>query len=246
MKIGVVGMGWVGSRVAMSVVSSGTADELMVCDMKRELAEGEAMDLAHGAAFYPAARVRAVDLEELVTADAVVVAAGRPGTAAESRLDLLRDNTAIVGEIARGLRALRGLLVISVCRADMKLEPSRERSSVRRSGRDREHHRLLLVGRRRDLEAIQHEKDFHHGMADPLVPVHEGVTLDEREPYGPRLGDHGGIELSSVEGRHRLRERSLNPTQVADACGTPGGRKQVRVKRKNLRKREIADHASRR
>jgi L-lactate dehydrogenase len=112
MKIGVIGMGWVGSSVAMSVLSSGTAGELLVCDVNRELAEGEAMDLAHGAAFYPAARVRAVELEELATADAVVIAAGRGGSARESRLDLLRDNSAIVRDIARGLERLRGLLVV--------------------------------------------------------------------------------------------------------------------------------------
>lgn len=112
MKVGVVGMGWVGSSVAMSVLWSGIAQEVLVCDAKRKLAEGEAMDLAHGAAFYPTARVRAVDLEELESADAVVLAAGRGGTASESRLDLLRDNTAIIREIAHGLRRLRGLLVV--------------------------------------------------------------------------------------------------------------------------------------
>ena len=65
MKIGIVGMGWVGSSVAISVLQSGVASEVLVCDAKRELAQGEAMDLAHGAAFYPAAQVRAVELDEL-------------------------------------------------------------------------------------------------------------------------------------------------------------------------------------
>ncbi|MFZ5896370.1 MAG: lactate/malate family dehydrogenase [Myxococcota bacterium] len=112
MKIAIVGMGWVGSSVAISVLASGIASELLVCDVKRQLAEGEAMDLAHGVAFYPTARVRAASLDELESADAVVVAAGRGGTAAESRLDLLRDNTAIVRDIASELGRLRGLLVV--------------------------------------------------------------------------------------------------------------------------------------
>ena len=102
-EIGIVGMGWVGASVAISVLQSGLASELLVCDANNELAQGEAMDLAHGAAFYPAAAVRAVELGELVGADAVVIAAGRGGSPGESRLDLLRDNAAIVAGIAREL-----------------------------------------------------------------------------------------------------------------------------------------------
>jgi L-lactate dehydrogenase len=69
-------MGWVGASVAISVLQSGLAEELLVADVDSGLAEGEAMDLSHGAAFYPAAHVHAVDVAELATADAVVVAAG--------------------------------------------------------------------------------------------------------------------------------------------------------------------------
>lgn len=58
-RIGIVGTGWVGASVAISVLHRGIAGELLLCDRRGELAEGEAMDLAHGASFYPAARVRA-------------------------------------------------------------------------------------------------------------------------------------------------------------------------------------------
>ena len=45
--------------VAISTLQSGLPTELLVSDMKPGLAEGEAMDLAHGAAFYATATVRA-------------------------------------------------------------------------------------------------------------------------------------------------------------------------------------------
>lgn len=77
MRIGIAGMGWVGSSVAISILQSGVATELLLNDVRVELAEGEAMDLAHRASFYPAVSVRAAALDELATADAVVVAAGR-------------------------------------------------------------------------------------------------------------------------------------------------------------------------
>jgi hypothetical protein len=48
MRVGIVGMGWVGSGVAISTLHAGFVNELIVHDLKRELAEAEAMDLAHG------------------------------------------------------------------------------------------------------------------------------------------------------------------------------------------------------
>lgn len=112
MKIGIIGMGWVGSSVAISTLHTGLPGELLVADIKSGLAEGEAMDLAHGASFYPTARVRAVDIADMRDADAVVIAAGRGGRPGESRLDLLQENARIVSDIAGALRGARGLLVV--------------------------------------------------------------------------------------------------------------------------------------
>src|ERR1700681_4695649 len=112
MKIGIVGVGWVGSSVAISTLHTGIATELLVHDLNAALAEGEAMDLAQGASYYPTASVRPASLDEMTGADAVVIAAGRGGRAGESRLDLLRDNATIVRSIAGRLAGMPGLLVI--------------------------------------------------------------------------------------------------------------------------------------
>jgi malate/lactate dehydrogenase len=61
--IGIVGTGWVGSSIAISALHLGVAQDLMLYDARTGLAEGEAMDLAHGASFYPACRVRAAAYE---------------------------------------------------------------------------------------------------------------------------------------------------------------------------------------
>jgi L-lactate dehydrogenase len=70
------------------------------------------MDLAHGAAYYPVAAVRAVPLDEMRETDAVVIAAGRGGRAGESRLDLARDNVRLVREIASHFRGYPGVLIV--------------------------------------------------------------------------------------------------------------------------------------
>jgi L-lactate dehydrogenase len=98
--------------VAISTLHSGAADELLLNDMRSEIAEGEAMDLAHGASFYPSAKVRTAAVEEMVDADAVVVTAGRNGRPNESRLDLLRDNAAIIRDLGRRLAGCRGVIVM--------------------------------------------------------------------------------------------------------------------------------------
>ena len=111
-SVGIVGIGWVGASVAISALHAGVANELLLADVRGDVAEGEAMDLAHGASFYPAAQVRAAAVEELVDTDAVVIAAGRGGKPGESRLELLRDNARTARELGTQLRGYRGLVIV--------------------------------------------------------------------------------------------------------------------------------------
>ena len=98
--VGIIGTGWVGSSVAISTLHSGIADELLLYDVREAVAEGEAMDLAHGASFYAQTLVRTAAIEEMTDADVIVIAAGRAGVPGQSRLELLRDNAALVSEHA--------------------------------------------------------------------------------------------------------------------------------------------------
>ncbi len=110
--VGIIGTGWVGTSVAISTLHAGIAQRLWLHDLRAEVAEGEAMDLAHGAAFYPACEVAAVPLEKMREADVVVVAAGRNGRPNESRLDLLRDNARMAAEVGQMLRGFGGVVVM--------------------------------------------------------------------------------------------------------------------------------------
>ncbi len=123
-------MGWVGASVATSILHGGVARELLLSDAKPGLAEGEAMDLAHGAAFYPTASVRAASIEDMVDADAVIIAAGKGGGPEDSRLDLLRINAAIVHEIAEKLTEMRGLLIIVTNPVDVMTQVAAQASGL--------------------------------------------------------------------------------------------------------------------
>jgi L-lactate dehydrogenase len=110
--VGIIGTGWVGTSVAISILHSGAADELWLHDVNGAVAEGEAMDLSHGAAFYPDCQVRTATIEEMRRSHVVVVAAGRGGRPGETRLDLLRDNARIVAAIGRELAGFGGTIVM--------------------------------------------------------------------------------------------------------------------------------------
>ena len=111
-RVGIIGTGAVGASVAISTLHAGVAQELLLHDVREAVAEGEAMDLADGAPFYPTAIVRSVALEDVTTVDALVIAAGRNGRPDESRLDLLRDNVAVVRNLGARLRDFGGTVIV--------------------------------------------------------------------------------------------------------------------------------------
>ncbi len=129
-RVGIIGCGWVGTSVALSTLQSGAADQLWLYDLRGPLAEGEAMDLAHGAAFYPRCQVAVASIEQMREAQVVVVAAGRGGKPGESRLDLLRDNARIVSEIGRTLAGFAGTVVMVTNPVDVLTQVMTEASGL--------------------------------------------------------------------------------------------------------------------
>ncbi|OKH18192.1 L-lactate dehydrogenase [[Limnothrix rosea] IAM M-220] len=112
-SVGIVGTGSVGASVAISLLTSGVTRKLLLHDKNSERALGEAMDLAHGSSFYPTATVQQVDnLPALQQTDAVIITAGRNGSPTESRLDLLRDNAAVMRAIASEFVDYQGTVII--------------------------------------------------------------------------------------------------------------------------------------
>lgn len=176
MKIGIIGMGWVGSSVAISVLHTGVATELLVSDLNVALAEGEAMDLSHGASFYPAARVRPGSVDEMVEADAVVISAGRGGGAAESRLALLRDNAAIVRSIAERLAGMRGILVVVTNPVDVMTRVATEASGLPPA-------HVIGTGTMLDTARLRHA-------------VGRELGVEPRSIHAHVVGEHGDSEVA--------------------------------------------------
>ncbi len=116
-KVAVVGVGSVGAATAFSLMSSGVANELVLVDIDEERAEGERMDLSHGAYFTPPVDISTGGYEDCWDADVVVVTAGTNQRPGESRLDLLERNAGIfeemIPQLTEGLADDSVLLVVT-------------------------------------------------------------------------------------------------------------------------------------
>ncbi|MFC6873169.1 L-lactate dehydrogenase [Halobellus marinus] len=111
------GAGAVGSSAAFALMDSGLVGEIVLVDIDDGRAEGEAMDLAHGAYFTSPVTVRTGGYEDCWDADVVIVTAGASQAPDETRLDLVERNADIfaemVPEITAGLRDDAVLLVVT-------------------------------------------------------------------------------------------------------------------------------------
>jgi len=92
MKVGVVGCGFVGATAAYAIILEGAATELVLIDIKEELARAQAEDILHATPFAKAVRVTAGGYPELEGAGVVVLACGVGQKPGETRLQLLQRN----------------------------------------------------------------------------------------------------------------------------------------------------------
>jgi L-lactate dehydrogenase len=189
-SLGIVGTGWVGASVAISTLQAAAATEVLLSDRNEALAEGEAMDLSHGASFYPSARVHSAPLDDLLETQAVVIAAGRGGAADESRLQLLRDNATIITELAHRFAGYQGIVVMVTNPVDVLTYVfSRE------SGLPPE--RVIGTGTMLDTSRLRQV-------------VGRELDVDPRSVHAQVIGEHGDSEVcvwsSAVVGGTPLRQ----------------------------------------
>lgn len=205
MRIGIIGTGFVGTSVAVSLAYEGVARELVLADARGELAEGEAMDLSHGAPFLPAVSVRAGSIDEMKDSDAVVIAAGKNGRPGQSRLDLLRENAVLVHELGKSFAGYRGLLVMVTNPVDVLTHVLAEASGLppeRVIGTGT----LLDTARIRNLLAQQ--------LRVSVQSVHLNIVGEHGDTQVPLFSSAhvGGLPMRSWPGYVRADESALAST----------------------------------
>lgn len=121
-KIVIVGTGMVGMSYAYCLLNQSVCDELVLIDVDKKRAEGEAMDLNHGLAFAGSSmKIYAGDYESCQDADLVLIAAGVAQKQGETRLDLLKRNTQVFRSIIEPVTAsgFNGIFLVATNPVDI-------------------------------------------------------------------------------------------------------------------------------
>lgn len=135
-KVVIVGTGMVGMSYAYSMVNQGTCEELVLIDLDKKRAQGEAIDLNHGLSFAPRKmKIYAGDYTDCKDAYIVCITAGAIQNEGETRLDLLQKNTKIMKSIISEIKksGFEGMLLIATNPVDIMTYVAQKLSGYEKS-----------------------------------------------------------------------------------------------------------------
>ena len=178
-KAAMIGCGFVGSSSAFALMQSGIFSEMVMIDVNREKAEGEAMDIAHGLPFARPIRLYAGTYDDIVDAAIIIITAGANQKPDETRLDLIHKNVeiykTIIPEIAK--RNCEGMLLIVSNPVDILTYTALKLSGFPEN-------RVLGSGTVLDTARLKY-----------LIGEH--LKVDNRSVHAFIIGEHGDSELAA-------------------------------------------------
>lgn len=107
---------------AYALLNQNLCDELVLIDINKKRAEGEAMDLNHGVAFSGGnMEIYAGEYTDCCNADLVVLTAGLPQKEGQNRLDLLKENRKIFETILQSVleNGFHGIFLVATNPVDI-------------------------------------------------------------------------------------------------------------------------------
>lgn len=178
-KVAIVGCGFVGSASAFALMQSGLFTEMVLIDVDRDRAEGEALDIAHGMPFATPMNIYAGGYDDVADAGIAVITAGANQKPGETRLDLVHKNVeifkTIIPEIAR--RDYQGILLIVSNPVDILTYVA-----LKLSGLPAE--RVIGSGTVLDTARFKYALGEHLG-------------VDPRNVHARIIGEHGDSEIAA-------------------------------------------------
>ncbi|KAB7668390.1 L-lactate dehydrogenase [Bacillus sp. B1-b2] len=177
-RVVLIGTGAVGCSYAYSFINQGVAEELVLIDVNERRAEGEAMDLNHGAPFAPSpVKVWSGNYEDCGLADLVVITAGLPQKPGETRLDLVAKNTAIFKDIVKSVMdsGFNGIFLIATNPVDILTYVTWKESGLPKE---------RVIGSGTTLDTAR----FRYMLG-------EYFDVDTRNVHTAIIGEHGDTEL---------------------------------------------------
>lgn len=176
-KVAIIGCGMVGATTAYILMQEGLFSEMVLVDVNRERAEGEAMDINHGMTFASPMDIYAGDYDDIMDAAIIVVTAGAGQKPGETRLDLVKKNAGILGtiipEIAK--RKYEGILLIVANPVDILTHVAQKMSGLPRN-------RVFGSGTVLDTARLKFLLGRH-------------LNVDNRNIEAYIIGEHGDSEI---------------------------------------------------
>ncbi len=98
-KITIIGTGAVGSTIAYTLATQGIATDILLIDIAKEKAEGEALDILQAATYTHPFSIKSGEYADAVGSDIVILTSGVARKPGQSRLDLAQINVNITKSI---------------------------------------------------------------------------------------------------------------------------------------------------
>ena len=106
MKVSIIGGGGrVGSNAAFAMQCAAVVSEIHLLDANEQMAQGEALDLLHGASVAGDQKIFAGGYDKCADSDVIVITAGLRRKPDESRLDLINRNVVLFRQILDSLKS---------------------------------------------------------------------------------------------------------------------------------------------
>ena len=98
-KITIIGAGNVGATIAYTFAVSGTCSNIVLIDINKEKAKGEAMDIRQGVSFSHNVKVVDGTYDDAAGSDIIVVTLGLARKPGQPHIDLAQTNVNIIKEV---------------------------------------------------------------------------------------------------------------------------------------------------
>lgn len=177
-KIALIGTGMVGMSFAYCLLNQSICDELVLIDLDKKRAAGEAMDLNHGLAFAQGnMKIYAGSYDDCHDADIVTICAGVAQKPGETRLDLLKRNAEVFRSIVEPVvdSGFSGVFLIATNPVD------------------------IMAGITQKLSGFPKERVIGSGTALDTARLRyligEYLHVDPRNVHAYVMGEHGDSEF---------------------------------------------------
>ncbi|MFK5882960.1 MAG: L-lactate dehydrogenase [Candidatus Izemoplasma sp.] len=177
-KVAIIGTGFVGMSYAYALLNQGAVEEIVLIDINKDKAEGEAMDLNHGLAFAPRKmNIFAGEYSDVQDAGLVVITAGVNQKDGESRIELLSRNAKIVKAVVNNVMksGFDGIILVASNPVDILAYVAWKESGLPSS-------RVIGSGTSLDSARLRYE-------------ISKYINIDLRNIHAYILGEHGDSEF---------------------------------------------------